>query len=438
MKYTPKNVKRVLNKTILELSSNLKSYTVNPEKDFSRNRKLPFDKLITSMLSMSCKTLRSEILEKYGFKEDFPTVSAFVQQRNKLHSSFFEDLFKNFTNATIEHKTFNGYRLLAIDGSDLHVPTNRNETDSFYQKSNGDKPYNKLHLNATFDLLSKTYSDAVVNKSEHKAFVSMVDRNPVDIPTIYIADRGYEAYNNFAHVQENGQFFLIRVKDVSSKNGITKGLCLPCDDEFDVQFSLNITRAQTKSSTLPNLKYIAHSSPFDFLPPFSKKATNMTPFPLHIRVVRFKITDDTYETIITNLPVCNFSSVQIKQLYALRWGIETSFRSLKYTLGLIYFHSKKTEHIISEIFAKLTMYNFAQIIASNIIIKQMTRKLTYQINFSAAVLACRNFFLNNISPSLLETFIANNLLPIRVATSSSRERRNTNPRSAASFSYRIA
>ena len=40
----------------------------------------------------------------------------------------------------------------------------------------------------------------------------MVDRS--NIPqALVIADRGYESYNNMAHIQEKGWFFLIRIKD---------------------------------------------------------------------------------------------------------------------------------------------------------------------------------------------------------------------------------
>ena len=56
----------------------------------------------------------------------------------------------------------------------------------------------------------------------------------------------------------------------------------------------------------------------------------------------------------------------------MRWGIETSFRDLKYSLALSYFHSKKTENILQEIFAKLTMYNFAELITSHVVVKHKT------------------------------------------------------------------
>ena len=80
-------------------------------------------------------------------------------------------------------------------------------------------------------------------------------------------------------------------------------------------------------------------------------------FKLSFRLVRFPISDTMQETIITNLDADEFPAAEIKRLYAMRWGIETSFRELKYTLGLLHLHSKKVEFIHQEIFAKLTMYN---------------------------------------------------------------------------------
>ena len=35
----------------------------------------------------------------------------------------------------------------------------------------------------------------------------------------------------------------------------------------------------------------------------------------------------------------------IKELYHMRWGIETSFRELKYAIGLTSFHSKKRDYM---------------------------------------------------------------------------------------------
>ena len=62
----------------------------------------------------------------------------------------------------------------------------------------------------------------------------MVDRSELAGPVILIADRGYEAYNNMAHIEQKGWNYLIRVKE---KQGILSGLQLPDTPEFDAVFS---------------------------------------------------------------------------------------------------------------------------------------------------------------------------------------------------------
>lgn len=440
MKLTPKRIKRTLRKSIDELSMQPELCAKNVGKDFSRNRKLPFKKVVYTILSMAGKSLSNELMECFGLNSNIPTVSAFVQQRNKINCNAFETLFNNFNSLCNEQKLFKGYRLLAVDGSDLHTPTNKNEQDSYYAGTNGQKPYNLLHLNAMYDLMSNIYVDALIQGSlsanEYKAFCSMVDRDNSIYPTIYIADRGYESYNNLAHVQEKGQFFLIRIKD-SMKNGIASAINLPTNGEFDISIDLNLTRKQTNNAKADkSLKYLPHNVNFDYLPSHCKYGAPLKPYTIHCRFVRVKITDNTYELLLTNLNPEDFSSSDLKQLYSMRWGIETSFRSLKYSLGLLFFHSKKTEYIIQEIFAKLIMYNFAELIISHIVIKQKKRKLNYKVNFSTSIHVCRNFLLKNISPLDVEALISSHVLPIRLGGSNIRDL----PRSkkATSFLYRVS
>ena len=435
-----KNIKRILMQNITELVSNREQYVQESEKDFRRNRKLPFETMIYSILSLGSRDLKCEIMDRFGIQADIPSVSAFVQRRGKISSATFETLFRNFVHSAYEPKPYNGYRLLAVDGSDLHVPTNPKETRSYYPGANGQKHYNLLHLNAMYDLNNRIYTDALVQHSreanEHKAFTTMVDRDDCKLPTVYIADRGYESYNNLAHVQEKGQYFLIRIKDVASRSGIAQGLSLPASKEFDIPFSVNLTRKQTNAAKADtNLKYLTHGIVFDFLPAKCKKSIPVTPYTLAFRIVRCQISEDIFETLITNLPAPTFSLADLKQLYAMRWGIETSFRALKYTLGLIYFHSKKTEFILQEIFAKLTMYNFTELITSHVIIQHKKRKHPIKVNFSASVHICSKFLLKNIPPSEVEALISRFLVPIRHTVSRDRK---MSVKHAVSFLYRIA
>lgn len=69
-----------------------------------------------------------------------------------------------------------------------------------------------------------------------------------------------------------------------------------------------------------------------------------------------------------------FSLEQIKHIYHLRWGQETSFRVLKHTIGTTNFHSKSPEYIEFEILSRMTLYNFCTIITMEIPIKKEAGK----------------------------------------------------------------
>ena len=149
----------------------------------------------------------------------------------------------------------------------------------------------------------------------------------------------------------------------------------------------------------------------------------------------FKISDTAYETVITNLDSESFPPDELKRLYGMRWGIETSFRELKYTVGLLHFHAKKVENITQEIFARLIMYNFAELITSHVVIRKPNRKYPYKANFSVAVQVCRQFLLGNISPPDVEATIGRN---VSVTRSGRSNPRNMAVKRAISFLYRVA
>ena len=97
-----------------------------------------------------------------------------------------------------------------------------------------------------------------------------------------------------------------------------------------------LTRLQTREIKADKDKYvfIPTTSRFYFLGPTQDF------YELSFRIVRFKITDDTYETIITNLSEDEFQLEDFKELYHYRWKEKTAFNKIKYTMGLVYFHAK--------------------------------------------------------------------------------------------------
>ena len=443
MKKTISAVKQKLDACISQLSEVCWLFSKKPGVYFTRNRKLPFEKIISTLLSMEGGSLTSELLKRFGCSADIASASAFVQQRGKLNEIVFPMLFSLFVKKTDSYKRYKGLRILAADGSDIQIPTNPNCLDSYFPGVNGHAPYNLLHLDAMYDLLQHTYMDALLRgkraENEQSSLCKMVDRSALK-DVLLIADRGYEGYNLLAHIQEKGWKFLIRVKDIHTVGGFTAGLVLPETGEFDLFIDLSLTTKATKD--IKNLckdknryRYIPSSCTFDFLPKKNRKHQPAAFYKLPFRIARFKITDDTYETVVTNLDGLNFPADELKKLYNMRWGIETSFRELKYTVGLLHFHAKKVEYIYQEVFARLIMYNFTELVTSPVIIQKADAKYAYKANFSVAVHVCRQFFLGNVSPPDVEALIQRHVSPIRPGRS---RPRTMTVKHAVSFIYRVA
>ncbi|MCR5220660.1 MAG: IS4 family transposase [bacterium] len=435
-------LKKLLKTTIRDMAQNAKQFTKSPERDFTRNRKLDFASVISVLLSMSGGSTASSLMDYFKFAPLTASASAFVQQRAKLKPEAMEYLFRRFVQESPAKETFHGYRLLAVDGSDLQIFADPNDKKSYYPGANGQHPYSLLHLNALYDPENRIYIDALVQKSrewnEHKALIGMIDR-AIFLNTILLADRGYESYNVIAHLQEKGWNYLIRIRD--GLRSIVAGLDLPDDDEFDFPVELCLTRRQTKEikalcSANPNqYRWLPSHVTFDYLSRTNHRHDPLTVYKISFRIVRFRLSESSFETVVTNLLAETFPPEALKQLYAKRWGIETSFRQLKYTLGLVQFHAKKVEHIFQEIFAKLIIYNFTELITSHVVIQKHSTKYSYSVNFSAAVHICRNFFLGNVSPPNLKALLSRLLLPVRPGRSNSRK---PVQRPSFSFLYRVA
>ena len=436
MKTYIEKIKTTLYDLIHEMSEHYWLYVSDPKRNFSRERKLPFEKVLAMLVSMEGGSLRNELIDHFHCSADMASAPAFVQRKAQLLPEALEYLFHRFTEETAKERLYKGYRLLAVDGSDLQIFADPNDPDTYYPGANGQKHYSLLHINAVYDLLSRTYLDVLIQKgrkmNENAALVRMTDRSSVP-KAILIADRNYEAYNGIAHMEKNGWKYLIRIRDTA---GMIRPFRFKPDCDLDVWKTITLTRKQTntfkkmKADDPARYRCLPNSSPFDYIDLHDNQY-----YDLNIRFVRFRISEDTYETVITNLPTDEFSPAEIKHLYNLRWGIETSFRELKYTIGLKQPVSKKAEYIFQEIFARSLMYNFCELATSHVAIHYQSEKYVYQTNFSAAVHICRLFLRGIVAPPDAETNISRNLVPVRP---NRKAPRNLNRPRFNGFLYKVA
>ena len=430
------------NSQIEKFSEMKDNFCNRPGKDFSRYRKQNFEGVVRSILALDGNTLTNELLRISKYSINAPSASAFIQQREKISASAFPQLFKMINETFDMNMRYEGYRLMAVDGSHIHVPNNPYDLDSLAQSREDEHPHNEFHLNAFWDILQGTFIDAVIQKyrtqNEDSALIEMIERSKLK-DVIAVCDRGYESYNNIAHLQNAGWKYVMRVKEKGGR-GIADGLNIPDEPEFDMHISLSITRKQSreaKEMAKEKNKYrcIPSSIKFDYLPLKTKRNESAHFFTLEFRLVRVKISEDSYEMLMTNLPQEKFPPEKLKDIYDMRWGIETSFRDLKYIVGMLKFHSRKSEFVTQEIYANLIMYNMKAVISRCVEIPTVQRKYEYRIRFSTAVRIIKSLLAGDVSPPAAEVLIQRNITPVRPNRNYPRKKQQ---KARIQFVYRIA
>lgn len=435
MKYS-NVVKAMLFTSIHELAANPEHYVLHPGKDFSRNRKLGFQRLLLMLLTMEGDCIKEELYRYFGRSTDTPSKAAFYKQRKKVKEDAFRSLLVSFTQKCQKKLLKGKYSLVACDGSAADIFRNPDDSDTFFEPNGkSTRGFNQIHINAFFSVLDKKITDLLIQparkRNEYSAFCQMVDRSESDTPVIYLCDRGYASYNAFAHVIESGQFFVMRCTDDKTE----KILGFPLDNiqQLDYHVERILSRSQTKKKRLhpeqeEQYRFVCKNVPMDYI------TQGHPEYRLSLRIIRIELSDSCYENLITNLPELDFDFDDLKDLYHLRWDEETSFRDLKYPLCLKAFHSQKYEYIIQEVWARAILYNFCSEIAMAVEIPEKKRKYVYQVNYSEAIKICRDFLRIHDGTTLdVEGLIAQNILPVRPGRTFPRQARFKLP---ISFCYR--
>lgn len=434
-KVTPNKIKSELKTAITMAIENENREFGEQECIFARNRILTAEKMVELLLSMQGGSLDKELHEA-GVNV---TKSAFVQQRDKISFTVFEEILENFNSIHKDEKKYKGYRILAVDGTCINMARNP-KSSSFMQHAGAPKGYNQLHVNPLYDVLNKTYVHCHIQpqpkQDEIGALLFLLEWYDYKEKTLITADRGYESYNLFAHLLGKTNIdFLVRVRqDRSAMREIRK---LPMQ-ELDTKINFTITTTQTNADKTNNHIYIqTWKNESRTYSPNTKggRWDFPSPYPMSLRVVRFMLDTGEYETLATSLPE-SFTLSEIKELYHSRWGIETAFRELKYSLGIIHLHSKKDDFVKQEIYAAMVMSNFASRIASQVIIENKKMNIhTYKVNMQMAIYLSKKFYrANRGNGKQLMRDIAKYTEPVRPDR---KDKRNIKAKSFVGFTYRV-
>ena len=437
-----------LRDVVSETVSHIQDFTKSPT-DFIRNRKLNAQTTLELILNMQGNSLNAELLNAFPDVDERMTASAFEQAKGKLKPSVFRYMFDQFNKAIPNTNLLDGkYRVYAIDGTDFTTPYDK-KSNRIMPTSSEEKPVCMTHANILYDIENKTYQDIVIQErlqaNERVAAIEMIERLDTTTPSIVIMDRGYDGFNMIEHCnRKENCFYIIRGK-ATKKNSTMKELEALPESECDVDIEADITTSGTfyrqYKNTNPRLHFIdrptkRHKETYSEntrirMWDFENKCT------VKFRVVKFRISEDgkdAWEILITNLNRFEFPIERMKEMYHKRWDIETSFRSLKYALGGINFHSKKDEFIDMEIYAHLIMFNVVSACVNQV---EVVHKNDYALDFKMACHLVRHYFhrKNNKPYGCIFDELLRYINPIRLGR---QDKRKMKPKSAVWFVYRVA
>ena len=90
---------------VKEMEGNKAQYVANPQKDFSRNRKVTFYDMMWFLLFIGANSMSEEIRRAFNDKVfSYISEAAILKSRSKIKVSAFEQLFHKF-NDTLENRS---------------------------------------------------------------------------------------------------------------------------------------------------------------------------------------------------------------------------------------------------------------------------------------------------------------------------------------------
>jgi len=354
---------------------------------FTRKRKLTFDRIVLLIVKLCKKTLSVEL---ETFFEQLQvvlscSVSAFTQQRMKLHPKFYQAwnsimLLSYYYHSSHKIRRWKGYRIIAADGSNISLVDTPALQAYFGGQSNQLCSFVQARTFYQYDVLN-----ALVIRSHIEPYrtgeltmaYKSIDSLENDMLMIY--DRNFLNYKMIAlHLWKKPEIkFIIRAKESPV---VIKSFIASNATSAIVYFH------PTKSAIIG-------------LGKSGYKIDKNTP--IKVRLVRVEL-EKSIEVLATNLWQEEYSVSDFKDLYFKRWQIETNIGLQKNILQLESFSGLTVQSVLQDFFATVFITNLHSILIKNaqqtIDNEKTPRKYPLKVNHNKSHGKLRN--------SLIELFIS--------------------------------
>jgi len=383
------------------------------EKDFTKNRKLPLERIVLLIINMLKKSLSIEL------KEFFDTIgqtnltcskAAFCLQRVKLKFDFFcwwnVVLVNSFYHYHKQHvKRWNGYRIVAVDGSTEYLINKPEVVKYFGVQYNGTVSIAMGRIMSYYDVLNDiTIGSCLLPISCSEQAIVNTSISTYESDMLFLYDRGFPSYATIYLHQEQEQ----EIKFV-----------MRCKNKFNNEV---IAFEQSKAKS----QIVEFKVGYATIKELAKHGYKITiDTRIKVRLVKVFLDNGTVEILITNLyDKMQYPTKIFKDLYFKRWGIETNYNKQKNCLQLECFSGQKVITILQDFYASIFVGNLQSIINKQCEKKleeiNSKRKHCYKVNTNVSIGMMKNrmiFLFMSFNPKQilqeLENLFVKNLEPIR-------------------------
>lgn len=332
-------------------------------RDFTRNRKLGFFEIMLLILRSSKKSLHTSIdtfLKEVRCGVDSYSKAAFCKARQKIHPDAFKALFTLTVEQfykEVPYKRYRGYRLLAIDGTDLNLPNTPELLELYGSESFFNGPQVQSQCSCLYDVLNHVILDGIMdvhNASERTLALTQLEK--LGKGDLLLLDRGYPSEQLMLAMEEKGIQYLMRCNKKEFFREVRK---------VTVPDAVVTRKSKEKELTFRVLT----------VAPEGKE-----------------------ETLLTNIMGEDFTVEDFQHLYGLRWGIETKYNDLKNKLQLENYSGVNAICIQQDFYATLFLSNAMAFLEADYAkeIEKLNasekKKYEYQLNRARTIELLRNSF----------------------------------------------
>lgn len=286
-----------------------------------------------------------------------------MKMRHEAYIELNDEFVKRYYSEE-DYKRYKGYRLLAIDGSKIQLPSKEEVIEKFGLAENREKTIPMAMCSTVYDVLNKIAINAYFDryKSDERRIVdkhlNKLKELLHGVKDILIMDRGYPSLPLITTILASGYEFVMRCNGMNFIREI-KNFAL--NNGTDVLIEVELTSKRRRKILI-------------------RRYVN-SPEKITLRVVKIELSNGVTEYLITSLrDKSMFTQEDLKEIYHYRWGEETYFNFLKNVLEIENFSGRTPETIRQDLYARILTSNICSLMMEEAQ-EELNQKIKMNDNF---------------------------------------------------------